>query len=98
LSLYPNNLVTAKVEETLGHRPRADQEKVLHGNAERVYGIKVRHPSRSPPEPWSAERRPRRWRSAMNVQVPQSTDRVLDLDSHEMVPMELFEEVFGCTR
>jgi predicted TIM-barrel fold metal-dependent hydrolase len=44
VSLYPNNVVAAKIKETLGHHPRETQEKILHGNAERVYGVKVHQP------------------------------------------------------
>jgi predicted TIM-barrel fold metal-dependent hydrolase len=45
--LYPNSSVKAKVAETLGHRPRELQEKVLHRNAERVYGVNVHQPPRA---------------------------------------------------
>ena len=47
-SLYPNNLVRQKIEETLGHHDRGTREKVLYRNAEDVYGVKVH---RFVPEP-----------------------------------------------
>jgi predicted TIM-barrel fold metal-dependent hydrolase len=45
-SLYPNNLIVEKVEETLSHHPREVQEKVLYRNAEKLYGTKIQQPKR----------------------------------------------------
>lgn len=44
-SLYPNDAVPRKIEETLGHRDQATRERVLYRTAERVYGVKVHRPA-----------------------------------------------------
>lgn len=43
-SLYPN--VREKAQETLGHHTLETQKKILHQNAERVYGVKVGTPNK----------------------------------------------------
>ena len=43
-SLFPNELVVNKIEETLSHHSREVQEKILYKNAEGVYGVKVAQP------------------------------------------------------
>jgi predicted TIM-barrel fold metal-dependent hydrolase len=43
-SLFPNSVLHAKIDETLGHLARPLQEDILYRNAEKLYGVEVYRP------------------------------------------------------